>query len=86
MHLKSLAFELQGQIEKFRIESCRGFTCLQFECLFKQIGQLELDIYSKTSEQLWKLKKKFERWYLENPSIKKKFRMWLSCLVGFLYY
>ena len=44
--------------ENFLIESCRGFSYLQFKFLFRQIDQLELEIYSKTSEQLWKLKKK----------------------------
>ena len=63
--LKSLASEI------FKIESCRRFSCLQFECLFIKIGQLELEIYSKTSKQLCKLKKKFEHLYLENASIKK---------------
>ena len=38
-------------------------------------------IYSKTSEQLWKLKKKFEHWYLENAYI-TKFWARLSYLVG----
>ena len=47
-----LASDLLEQSENFKIESCRGFSRLQFECLFRQIGQIELDIYSKTSEQL----------------------------------
>ena len=57
--LKYLASELLRRFENFRIESCRGFSYLQFECLFKQIGQLELEIYLKTSEQFSKLKKKY---------------------------
>ena len=69
--LKSLASEFLSRSENCRIESYRGLSCLQFERLFRQIGQLELEIYSKTSEQLWKLKKDFEHWYLENASVKK---------------
>ena len=25
-------------LELLRIKSCRGFSCLQFECLFRQMG------------------------------------------------
>ena len=69
--LKSLASELLGRSENLRIESCREFTCLQFECSFRQISQLKLEIYSKTSEQLLKFEKKCKHWYIENASIEK---------------
>ena len=67
----SLALELQSRSENFRIKSYKGFSCLQFECLFRQIGQWELDIYSRTSKNYENWKKNFEHWYLENASMKK---------------
>ena len=55
--IKSLASEILGRSKNFRIESCRGFSCHKFECLFRQIGQLEFEILKNVGTTLKNEKK-----------------------------
>ena len=48
--LKSLASELLGRSKNFRIKGCRGFSCFQFECFFRQIGRSELKKHQSNYE------------------------------------